>query len=140
MATSCYAQYKACIKKCQPASGYDYFLCAMDCVNQWAECNLPKFSNASVSDHIELIEILGEFNDVIAETVLTSRAHADAMLSQRTVVKPGGISEPFLPNSKLRQRLGISGIDLETTNIVTQEVAMEFKDGQSSEDIRETRL
>ena len=140
MSESCYSQYKACVKKCQPAKGNDFRLCIADCAVDFLLCYLPNLSTSSIVELLEAIEVLEGLNAWTEEMLLITRARSDAMLSQQTVVKPGGVTEQFLPNVKLRQRLRVSGIDQEVTNQVITEVSKEFKDGQSSESIREKTL
>ncbi|MEW8626595.1 MAG: hypothetical protein AB2551_12640 [Candidatus Thiodiazotropha sp.] len=140
MPESCYSQYKACVKKCQPANGPDHCLCIADCALEFLNCFIPRLPTASADELIEFNEVLEQHQACIEELHFIATAMVNAKLSQQIVVKPGGKTEPFLPNSKLYQRLRVSGIDQQTTNTVTREVAKEFKDGQSSEQIRQMVL
>ncbi len=140
MTDSCYSKYKSCVKKCQPANGADHCLCITDCALEFLNCFIPRLPTASANELIEFNEVLERHQSCIEELHFIATAMVNAKLSQQRVVKPGGKVEPFLPNSKLYQRLRLSGIDRQTTNRVTREVAQEFKDGQSSEQIRQMVL
>jgi len=142
MGKHCTQDMAACIQNCVDNYGDSWMatFCTLDCELTFAACVIRDFSRALQGEE------LAQASQVATKLEQVATAYQQAATSIRTkttigfalmhVQKKTGGSEPFYPEAKLLPSLVAAGAKLTVARAVTDKVIQDFRDGNSTADIR----
>ncbi len=143
MGKHCTEELAVCIAACVAKYGDSWTatFCTLDCELTYACCVIRDFSRALQG------EDLAQASQVATKMESVARAYQEAATSIRAKVavgfasnwnveKKSGQFEPFYPDLKLLPSLVAAGAEPSTARAVTDKVIQEFRDGESTADIR----
>ncbi len=142
MGKHCTQELADCIQNCVDNYGDSWraTFCTLDCELVYAACVIRDFSRAIQGEDLAQASQVASKLDEIAvayhEAACSIRTKTAIGFTNLEVKKQNGEYEPFYPDAKLLPSLVASGTNIVIARSVTDKVIQQFRDGDSTADIR----